>query len=170
MKLPLVPAIAWLILFTLAMVMALTFTNIANTSNGGSTFLVGLIIVLYCISALLLFLKFVALGHNIIGIGSKWAGSQMPIESQNRLTTFDTAGTITVIIALGALIGCFLSFCVFGLASPNSLVSRSMNAQCCLINICYRYAVVQAGFGFLASYVAIIPSMNVAHIERIKRA
>jgi hypothetical protein len=119
-KLPLVPALSWLaaVLFLLFAVLALL--NIANTSNGAPTFFIGMIMVCYAIIALLLFLKFVSLGHNVIGAGGgKWAAQQLAAEQQSKLTKFDQTGRVIMFLAFAALLGCFLSFCVFGLIFPN---------------------------------------------------
>jgi hypothetical protein len=118
-KLPLVPAFAWLILLWLTLWAVLVCLDIANSFNGVSTLLVGMIIVSYCVTALLLFLKFVSLGHNVIGVGGKWAAQQLGADQRRELTTFDTRGKIIVFMSLVALLGCFLSFCVFGFIFPN---------------------------------------------------
>jgi hypothetical protein len=121
-RLPIVPVLAWVVLVSLLLVYLLVGLNIANTGNGGGTFFMGLILCLYGIINILLLVKFVSLGYNIImpSVSNKRAASlYVNKERQDQLKRFDIKGRINLTIGLLPFIAMVVLCCIVGLIIPN---------------------------------------------------
>ena len=119
-RLPLGVLASWYMFLGLLAFAVSTITNYANSENGGSAFIYGIVWFGFSLYNLMALQKFVRLGHRLIGnAGKKWLTNT---DRNNRLAQFDIAGIISVVCAGIAIIGHSVAFCVLGLLYPNKYV------------------------------------------------
>jgi hypothetical protein len=124
-RLPIVPLLAAGVSVVMIVMYALVGLNVVNTENGGGTFFLGLILALYGFTNILLLLKFVSLGSNIImpSVSKKRASAHqysfVNKERQAQLSKFDAKGKLNLALAVATFFGMGVCCCVIGLVVPN---------------------------------------------------
>ena len=113
MKIPFVPAMTLVQAALLALFFGLTGSNVANGSNGMSSFLYAFLVLIIGAQCTLFLLKFVRLGHRLIGRGLKWTSS---LANKRELSTFGGFGKTAVVLSCVSLASYFILFAVCGAA------------------------------------------------------
>jgi len=109
-RIPFVPTLSWLFFLALLLYFVGGGTNVFNAHNGWTPFLFGFGWFVFALSAIFFLLKFVSLGHRIAPRTKN--NVFRSISGLDKLSKFDTAGKISLVLCIVAMIVQTVLLCV----------------------------------------------------------